>query len=163
MRTTHKIQYPQGSINWRINKPPLGLSCPSATLYAYPIAAGADNRLYYHELGFSDDGSAIAAHVESSDIDTTDGQQFVFFKRLIPDITFIGTASVPTATYTIKGRNAPGDTLSTKATASVGATSGQQNIRGRARQVALRVESNTTDVAWRLGTNRLDIQQDGQR
>ena len=132
-------------------------------LYSYPIAAGTDHRLYYHEFGYSNDGAAIAAHVESSDIDTTDGQQFVFFKRLIPDITFIGTASGPTATYTIKGRNAPGDTLSTKATASIGATSGQQNIRGRARQVALRVESNTLNVAWRLGTNRLDIQQDGQR
>jgi hypothetical protein len=68
-----------------------------------------------------------------------------------------------TATYTVKGRNAPGETLSTKATTTVGSTTGQKNIRGRARQIALRVESSDLNVSWRLGTNRLDIQQDGQR
>jgi hypothetical protein len=132
-------------------------------LYSQPVAAGTDGYLYYQEFGYSADGSAISAYIESSDIDASDGQQFVFFKRLLPDITFIGTANDPTATYTVKGRNAPGETLSTKATATVGSTTGQKNIRGRARQIALRVESSDLNVSWRLGTNRLDIQQDGQR
>jgi hypothetical protein len=36
-------------------------------------------------------------------------------------------------------------------------------VRLRGRSVALRVESDDTDVQWRLGTPRVDLQRDGRR
>jgi hypothetical protein len=54
-------------------------------LMLLPIAAGPDHYLYDHESGF-DDGStapasAIAANIESSQIDLGDGDQFAFLSR----------------------------------------------------------------------------------
>ena len=78
-----------------------------------PIAAGLDHYLYDHESGL-DDGStvpasAIAANIESSQIDLGDGDRFAFLSRLIPDITFRdSTANTPTATFTLGVRNFPG-------------------------------------------------------
>ncbi len=68
-----------------------------------PIAAGSDHYLYEHESGL-DDGStapatALAANIESSQIDLGDGDQFAFLSRIIPDITFRdSTTNTPAAT-----------------------------------------------------------------
>ena len=57
-----------------------------------PTAASPDYYLYNHETG-DDDGStdpvtAITAHIESSQMDIGEGDQFTFISRIIPDITF---------------------------------------------------------------------------
>lgn len=77
----------------------------------YPVAASTDNYLYYHEFG-EDDGSTnpvsgISAHIESSQIDIGDGNQFSFITRIIPDLTFRSSADGSSATLTLKTRNAP--------------------------------------------------------
>jgi len=141
-----------------------------------PIAAGTDGYLYYHEDGF-DDGStnpasALTAYIESSQVDLGDGNEFSFVSRLIPDITFRdSTAASPTAIFTLKARNFPGgqylqeDDSSVIKTASVPVEQfTQQNfVRLRGRSIALRVESDTTGVGWRLGAPRIDVRQDGRR
>lgn len=141
-----------------------------------PIAAGTDGYLYYHEDGF-DDGStnpasALTAYIESSQVDLGDGNEFSFVSRLIPDITFRdSTAASPTAVFTLKARNFPGgqylqeDDSSVIKTASVPVEQfTQQNfVRLRGRSIALRVESDTTGVGWRLGAPRIDVRQDGRR
>ena len=50
-----------------------------------PIAASTDGYLYDHETG-DDDGStnpvsAISAHIESSQMDIADGDQFSFYNK----------------------------------------------------------------------------------
>ena len=128
-----------------------------------PLAAGTNNYLYDHETGSNADGSAMTAFVESADFDAGDGNQFMFINRIIPDVLFYGSSTDPTVTYSIKTRNYPLGTLTTATTASVGSSTGVSNVRARARQMRVRVESTDSDNLWRLGDTRFDIRQDGRR
>ena len=141
-----------------------------------PIAAGRDGYLYNHEIGF-DDGStspasAISAYIESSQFDLGEGDSFSFVKRLIPDLTFrSSTALPPTANFTLKARNFPGgnylqtNSKAVEKTASVPVEQFTQDahVRLRGRSIAVKVDSNTTGVGWRLGSPRIDIRSDGRR
>ena len=85
----------------------------------------------------------------------------MFVNRLIPDVSLNNSdASVQ---YIIKTRNFPGQSLTTNSTNIVTSTTDQSFLRARTRQAVVRVESNTTDVAWTLGDLRLDIRKDGRR
>lgn len=142
----------------------------------YPVAAGADGHLYYHEIGF-DDGSTnpasgINAYIESSQVDIADGDQFSFVRRLIPDVTFRNSSAItPSATFTLKARNFPGgdylqnddQAVSKIASVPVEQYTNQVFVRLRGRSMALRVSSDDTGVAWRLGSPRIDIRPDGRR
>jgi len=141
-----------------------------------PIAASSDGRLYQHELG-NDDGStspatAISAYIESSQVDIGDGETFAFIRRLIPDITFDGSdAASPAASFVLKTRNFPGaaytttddSTVTRSATVPVEQFTDQVHVRLRGRSFALRLESDSTGVKWRLGSPRIDVRQDGRR
>ena len=142
----------------------------------YPIAASTDGYLYLHEFT-NDDGSttpasAISAYIESSQVDIAEGDNFAFIRRIIPDVTFRdSTALTPTVDFTIKARNFPGgnylqsDDAAVSKTASVPVEqfTDQVHIRLRGRSFAMRLSSDTTGVAWRLGSLRLDIRPDGRR
>ena len=143
---------------------------------SYPIAAGLDGFLYYHEFGVNDGSttpeSAITAFIESSQIDLSDGNEFAFIRKVIPDLAFPeSTSSTPTVDLTLKVRNFPGSNYSNTNTSSVvrsqtvpiEAWTNQAYVRLRGRSFALRVESNQTDVGWRLGTTRVDVRKDGRR
>ncbi len=142
----------------------------------YPLVASTDHTLYQHEYGF-DDGSTIpytgiTSYIESSQLDLGDGNNFVFIKKMIPDISFRNsTAGTPTANLTLKVRNTPGENYSNSSSNNVEKTSStpieqftdQINLRLRGRSFALKVESTGTEVAWRLGSPRIDLRQDGRR
>ena len=142
----------------------------------YPIAASTDNYLYYHEFG-EDDGSTnpvsgISAHIESSQIDIGDGEQFLFARRLIPDMTFRdSTSETPTATFTVKARDFPGATYGNTSSGDTEQSSSspielftsQIHTRIRGRSFAIKVESSQQGTAWRLGTPRIDLRPDGRR
>ena len=145
-------------------------------IYDDPIAASSDGYLYEHETGF-DDGSttpasAINAYIESSQIDLGDGHNFSFISRLIPDITFVNSSDpTPSATMTLKTRNFPGGNYLQTVDSSVEKSTSvpveqfttQAHVRLRGRSFALKVSSNETGVAWRLGFPRIDIRQDGRK
>jgi len=141
-----------------------------------PIAAGSDHYLYLHEIGF-DDGStspaqAITAYIESSQMDLGDGEQFVFMRRMIPDMTFRNSTNpTPSATMTLKVRNFPGvnysnsnnSTISKTASVPVEQFTDQVFVRLRGRSFAFRIESDDTGIGWRLGSPRVDVRPDGRR
>ena len=141
-----------------------------------PIAASPDHYLYFHEVGF-DDGStspasAITAYIESSQMDLGEGEQFVFMRRMIPDITFRNSsAQNPSAVMTLKVRNFPGgdylssdnSTVTKTATVPVEQYTEQVFVRLRGRSFAFRVESTDEGVGWRLGSPRVDVRPDGRR
>jgi hypothetical protein len=132
-----------------------------------PIGAGSSgsttNYLYNQETGSNDDGSAMTAYIESADFDAGDGDQFMFIKRLIPDVSFIGTETNPVLTYSIKTRDYPLGSLNTATTATVTTDTGVAYVRARARQMRVRIESIDADNTWRLGDTRFDIKEDGRR
>lgn len=151
-------------------------------LRSFPIATGYNGQLLYHESG-NDDGttnppSPIHAFVESSDFDIGDGHNFGFVNRILPDLTFDGsTTAAPTVNFGIRPRRNAGANYgpeSNPATISVNNYSIMQNypvqqftqqlnVRLRGRQMALRVESNTTGVMWQLGAPRFELRPDGRR
>ncbi len=142
----------------------------------FPIAGSTGNQLLLHEAGFDDDSTTpptpIAAYIESSQIDLADGDNFMFVRRLIPDLTFRNSTSLsPQATMTIKMRNFPGanyaqsfeqDVVKT-ATLPVEQYTEQIHLRLRGRSMTYRIDSDELGVAWRLGSPRLDIRPDGRR
>ena len=143
---------------------------------SFPVAASTDHALYFHERGF-DDGStspasAITSYIESSQMSIGEGDQFVFLRRLIPDLTFRdSTAATPQATMTLEARNFPGGpylqtnskTVSKTASVPVEQWTNQVNVRLRGRSFAFKIETSDTGVAWRLGSPRVEVQPDGMR
>lgn len=149
--------------------------------HANPRAVSPDGYLYNHESGF-DDGSTtpaspINAYIQSSAIEIEDGDNFLFINRIIPDLTFRNSTTnngvEPTVQFTIRPQDFPGSEIgagdertvqrNSAATLNVNRFTHQMFTRLRARSVALRIESDVTGVAWRLGTPRLDMRKDGRR
>jgi hypothetical protein len=143
----------------------------------YPIGANSvDFKLYNHELGLNDgegtSPSGISAYVESADFEIGEGDRFQFISMIIPDISFFGsTDPAPTATFSLKPRNFSGSAYGTSDTSTITGTkmvdvqefTKQSYIRVRGRQVAFRVESSGTNIAWKLGVPRIDIRPDGRK
>ena len=147
-----------------------------------PIATGADNVLYNHEVDYNDGStnppSPIEAYIESSPFEIGDGDSFAFVRQIYPDLTFDNsTVDQPTATFTITGYNYPG------APATSGPPSGfnpdtapvtsvvnemnqftqQVSLRLRARSVSMKLSSTGSGVAWRIGVPRFELRTDGRR
>lgn len=148
---------------------------PLATNSAVTVSGSdvtvAPGNIYYHESGIDADGSAMDSYIESSDFDLGDGDQFMLTRRVIPDIDLAGsTATDATATFQIKYRNFPGNSLVAESEdrqpvveATVGTYTQQVFIRARARQMSIKVASDSVGVQWQLGAPRLDARPDGKR
>ena len=137
----------------------------------YPRAV-SNGYLYQQEQGFDDDGSPMTnVFIESSDFDLGDGEQFTFIQKIIPDFKFIQNSNEDgSVNIVVKTRNYPGDSLSVNSTSSIQASTQQAFIRGRARQMVLRFESDddapndgNLGIGWRLGATRIDVRTDGKR
>ena len=138
----------------------------------YPIAASS-SYLYNHEFGYDDDGASMNSFIESGVMDIGDGDRFTYIKRVIPDLTFTGSTnlSTPQATFTLKSRNFPGGNFDNTASGTATRTqsspvelfTNQLHTRTRGRSFAMRIESNALGSKWKLGSPRVDMQQDGRR
>jgi len=148
----------------------------------YPRATGTDtyNYIYQHETGNDADGSPMDnVYIETSDF-TLDqsGNNFTFMHQAIPDILFTGDGGsdqvinfvLKMRNYPNKMRNYPNETFTTESTSTVTASTTKLNLRGRARQAVVRLESDDDadagarlGVGWRLGSMRLNTRPDGRR
>jgi hypothetical protein len=136
-------------------------------VYQYPMATDS-NLLYNHEKGNDNDGTAFTSFIESSPIDIQDGDQFVFLRRMIPDVSFDNSDTGISndnkqAVFSLKAQRNPGGGFVKTSTNTVSPTTELNHLRLRGRSFGLRVESTTQGVNWRLGTNRVDIRRDGDR
>ena len=144
-------------------------------IVSFPRAAGfADDRnyIYSHETGHDDDGSPMDnVFIESADFDIGDGEEFQFIRRFIPDVKFTGdSGDSQTLNVVLKARDFPGQSLTTDQTTAFTASTTKVDTRARARQAAVRFESDDdADVGTRLGlgftigATRLDLQPNGRR
>ena len=136
-------------------------------VYQYPKATNS-NLVYDHEKGNDDDGTAFTSFIESSPIDIQDGDQFVFLRRMIPDISFDNSdANLSNdnkqTVFSLKAQRNPSGGFVKTSTNTVSSTTELNHLRLRGRSFGLRVESTTQGVNWRLGTPRVDIRADGDR
>jgi hypothetical protein len=133
-----------------------------------PIAVKTVNDagyVYSHEVGYDDEDQPLTAFIETADFDIADGDHFAFVRRLLPDCKFVGGSTSPELTYTIKTRDNAGGTITAESTTAVTPSSefAMTNVRARARQVRVRIESTDVENGWRLGDVRLDVRPDGRR
>jgi len=142
-----------------------------------PVSGGeasSTKYLYEHEKGSNNDTSSMdGVFIESADIDIADGDNFVFLKKVLPDILFIndvGTSQTGAVNIVVKRRDFSNQTLSTDSTTQVTASSTFGSLRSRGRQFVLRFESDDDNTEidkknykWRLGNTRVEIQPSGRR
>jgi len=113
----------------------------------------------------------MVSYIQSSDFDLDDGDNFMLTRRILPDISFAtSTAAQPEVTLSVRPRSFPGAPVSMDPAdaqrvieTSVGQYTDQVFVRARARQMALKVQSETLGVQWQLGAPRLDARPDGRR
>lgn len=138
---------------------------------ANTTAGGTTGYMYSHESAVDDDGAPMVSYIQSSDFDLDDGDNFILTRRIIPDVTFDGsTAAAPEVKLSLRPRNFPGgsvggDSFDTQRViqTAVGQYTDQVFIRARARQMAIKIQSENLGVQWQLGAPRLDGRQDGRR
>jgi len=149
-----------------------------------PVAATYINNLVFHEVGNDDRTTAvaapIAAHVSSSLLDIDEGDRFMFVRKVIPDVTFVGSDSTaPSVTMSLLPVKEPGSGYNDPL--SEGGNSGESvvgsepgvgvidtftkilKIRVRGRQLELKIASTDLGVAWQSGNIRIDVRTSGRR
>ena len=128
--------------------------------------------LYNHETGNDADGSPMDnVFIESSDFDIGEGEEFQYVSRIIPDIRFTGSGGTgQTVNVVLKQRNFPGESLTTNSTSTCTSSTTKIDTRLRARQAALRIESDDdgsvgsrSGVGFRIGDMRMDVRPNGRR
>ena len=121
----------------------------------------------------------LSANPLLTEFDVGDGNNFIFIRRVLPDITFRTSTNgtTPQATLTLKpmknsgsGYNNPlsvGGNSSANivriAQAPIEEFTGQVFIRVRGRQFVMRLESDRIGTAWQMGAMRVDVKIDGER
>jgi hypothetical protein len=124
----------------------------------HPIAAGTDGYLYEHEKGYDADGGPMVAYVQSGDFDIGEGDSLMHIHRVIPDFTVVGSLDL-----SVRAKYYP---LSTEVKESIGTVTPSTtkiNTRIRARNIALRIQSNDIGDYWKYGSTRIDQRTDGRR
>ena len=117
------------------------------------------SQLFLHETGNDADGAAITAFVKSGSVEIGEGNDLLFVSKLIPDVqNQSGTLNAK-----LEFKNYPNNSISVTKTATFTDSTEFVSLRGRGREFTVNVVSNTTGTAWRLGTQRFDIQPDGRR
>ena len=149
------------------------------------ITASNGNGILLNQENGNDDNSTsstqpINAYIQSSDFDIGDGNNFGFVWRMLPDVNFnSSTANQPSVSIQLQPRLNSGSAYNTGTdnptvqssqdfsinlpAYTVNQFTGQVYTRVRGRQMAFRLQSTGTGVAWQLGTPRIDIRQDGRR
>ena len=148
----------------------------------FPIASTYTNNLVNHEEGLDDnEGSSVVAinsFISSAQFDLEDGHQFVFVHKMLPDMSFDGsTSDSPSVEMSLlplqssgSGFNNPlseggvnAAAVARTASVPVEVFTDQINVRVRGRQMAIKVQSTATGVAWQFGSPRIDMRPDGRR
>lgn len=115
--------------------------------------------VYIHETGNDADGEAMTAYVKSGSVEIGEGNDILFVQKLIPDIqNQSGVLNMD-----LEFKYYPNTSQSTIKSTTFTDTTDFVSLRGRGREFTVNVVSNTTGTAWRLGTQRFDVQPDGRR
>ena len=126
-----------------------------------PFALDKDGKLYNHETGTSDNGSAMSAFIESGDVELdSTGENLFMVDKIIPDTTMTTDTSL---SVQIKTRKYPTATEITKGAFTVTSTTEKISTRAKGRQMAIRFSSSGTTDQWSLGDFRINARKDGMR
>ncbi len=134
----------------------------------YPLAtapSATNSIVYSHENGYDADDAPINSSFETGWFYIDEGREIVFIDRIFPDFkwgTYAGSQNA-SVLITVKSVMYPGDTPTIYGPFTVTQASQFISQRLRARQLALRVDSNDVGTFWRLGQVRFRYTPDGRR
>lgn len=148
----------------------------------HPMATDPQGQMFYHELGWNDDSTSpatpIPAYIESGYVEIGEGDKFMFADKFVPDVTFSGsTGSALNCTINVTFTMAdwPGSANSSDGTFSGGIVKSSTlnapvelytqyiNLRMRGRMVKVKYSGGQLDMAWRVGTPRINVRPDGRQ
>lgn len=153
------LNYEEGT--WTTGKMARTAWADRSPLLEKAYAASTDGYLYQHETGTDDNGTAMANYIQSFDMEIPEaGEMLMHVDQLIPDFqTLEGTVDL-----TLSGKKYPQDAdRISKGPYTVQNGTRKISTRMRARQVALRIESEQTGSKWRMGTIRARAGAHGKR
>lgn len=148
------------------------LSWVDQSVWGPPIGIdGVDGLMQQHETSVDADGAPMSdVSLITGYADLDNGENYVFIHQIIPDFVWRGSASegVKSVTVTLFLVDYPAD--AEPAGVGIGTigpfvvTSATQyiTIQKRARQIAMKIESDGFGTQWRLGKFRVKQQRDGQ-
>ena len=126
-----------------------------------PFAFDSDGKLYNHETGTSDNGSAMSAYIETSEVEIdASGNKLFMVDKIIPDATMTSDTNLYLQLKTRKYPNAP-ETI--KGAFTVTNSTEKISTRARGRQMAVKFYSSGTEDDWSLGDFRVNTREDGLR
>ena len=141
---------------------PIGTEYDATTTANNETILGLTNgatQAYLHETGNDADGQAMTAYVKSGSVEIGEGNDILFVQKLIPDIqNQSGVLNMD-----LEFKYYPNNSNSVIKTTTFTDSTDFVSLRGRGREFTVNVVSNTTGTAWRLGTQRFDVQPDGRR
>ena len=126
------------------------------------ITGLTDGRSFMHsqENGKNADGVALSSEIKSGEfVIPQAGERLMSIKRFIPDFKNLsGTVNIE-----LDFKLYPASSTVTNGPFSVTTSTTKVDTRARGRQGAIKITSSAIDTAWRYGTYRADVQQDGMR
>jgi len=132
------------------------LSNVSPTVYGL---TDGTSTLWYQENGANAGSSAMTAYIQTADIAITEGDDFMFVKKVLPDFKNVN-GSLQMQVNVI---NYPQATSYTQANLTVFSTTTYLSLRARGRFITVKLQSSNLGDTWRLGTASIEVQPDGKR
>lgn len=159
---------------------------PAAHVTYSPVNYAVPNQVVVHEYGVDDfllgptSPVPLISYIQTSDFDITDGHNFAFVWRMVPDMSFgDSTAGSPQVTMTLNPRVGPGSAYTSPVDQPTVTNTVKPPVppnvypieqyttqiytRVRGRQMSFRIDSATLGTTWQLGSMRFDIRPDGRR
>jgi len=137
-------------------------SATDSTATITTITGLTDGRSFMHsqEKGNNADGSALSSEIKSGEfVIPQAGERLMSIKRFIPDFKNLsGTVNIE-----LDFKLYPTSSTVTNGPFAVTTSTTKVDTRARGRQGAIKITSSAIDTAWRYGTYRADVQQDGLR
>lgn len=131
-----------------------------STIFDNPFATSTSAGAFAHETTHDADGQEMGSFIETGYFDIEDGQYLTFIDKIIPDV---GKLEGNYMTAYIKLKKHPSEAAVVKGPYRIGPNTKKISLRGRARQIALRIEVSSAGSDFRLGTWRASIAPDGER
>ena len=126
-----------------------------------PFAFDGDARLYDHESGNSDNGSAMNCFIESGELEIDEtGNRTFLIDKIVPDATMTSNTNLKVE---FKCKKYPNGTEVTKGPFTITSSTQKVSTRAKGRQIAIKYSSTGINDDWTLGDFRINATEDSFR
>lgn len=134
------------------------------TILGNPIAATSNGIIYQQETTNDADGQPLTASFTSGYFVISEGEEYAFVDRIIPDFKWntYGASGSAQIQMTFNVTNYPGDTPISYGPYVVNSTTEYISVRFRGRQMSITVTSSDQGSFWRLGKCRFRFAPSGR-